>query len=91
MNEIEPTNQDNVATQLELLRAHFLSGKSITCMWAIRLYGVGALPRRVMDLKAKGLPIKIEKIRVTKSNGKQAIVSNYFIETEIGLFEQINN
>lgn len=44
-------------TKIAKLRAHFLSGKSLTQLEAIGLYGAFRLAARVHDLKADGMKI----------------------------------
>lgn len=45
-------------TKIAKLRAHFLSGRSLTQLEAIGLYGAFRLAARVHDLKAEGMKIE---------------------------------
>ena len=76
---IHPANVDNAVSQVNALRQHLLEGNSITGLQAAMLFGIGHLPRRILDLKESGLPIASEFIKVEKSNGREARVKKYFI------------
>jgi hypothetical protein len=45
-------------TKIDKLKKHFLSGRSLTQLEAIGLYGAFRLAARVHDLKAKGMKIE---------------------------------
>lgn len=49
-----PTAPANPQTKIDKLKAHFLSGKSLTQLEAIGLYGAYRLAARVHDLKKQG-------------------------------------
>lgn len=49
-------------SQLTKIRKHLKSGKSITPLQALRLYGCLRLAARVNDLKSEGLPIKTKMV-----------------------------
>ena len=64
-------------TQNRMIRAHLDDGHSITGLEALRMFGVGHLPRRILDLKEAGYPIADRWIRVLKGNGDYARVKEY--------------
>lgn len=66
-------------TQCEDIAAHLKSGRTITQREAERLYGIGRLGARILELKAEGLPIESERIKVKKSNGRTALVARYYL------------
>ena len=64
--------------QVDRIRAHLESGHSITGLEASKRFGVGHLPRRILDLKESGFPIDSQFIGVTKTNGEKAHVKQYW-------------
>ena len=54
--------------QTEAIREHLLSGKKITPLDALNLYGCFRLGARIYDLKRSGMAIKTEIIET--QNGK---------------------
>jgi hypothetical protein len=52
-------------SQNNRIKAHLLSGKSITGLDALYLYGCFRLSGRIYDLKQQGLKIKTEMVEVT--------------------------
>jgi hypothetical protein len=54
-------------TQNQLIRQHLESGKSITPLEALSMYGCLRLGARIYDLRQDGLPIKTE----IKRNGEK--------------------
>ncbi|MBN9346630.1 MAG: helix-turn-helix domain-containing protein [Devosia sp.] len=52
---LRPANQN---TKIEKIKAHLLSGKSLTQLEALGLYGAFRLAARVHELKAAGMKIK---------------------------------
>jgi hypothetical protein len=55
---------DILSTQISQIEQHLRSGKSITALQALKLYGCLRLGARIYDLKDKGLDI--EKVMVKK-------------------------
>ncbi len=55
-------------SQIELIKAHLQSGRSITPLQALRMYGCLRLGARIYDLKQEGLDIDSHLVR---KNGKQ--------------------
>ena len=68
-------------TQEELILTHLKSGRSITPLEALELYGCFRLASRISDLKKK-YPLKIEKTMVG-NNGKK------FASYSIGIKEDL--
>ncbi len=65
-------------TQNDLLLNHLKAHGSITMFEAFTELGISHLPRRVMDLKEKGIKINCDKwLQVKKANGKSATVKKY--------------
>ena len=62
-------NAESSATQCARIKAHLESGRTLTSLDALRLFGCMCLPRRILDLKERGLKIKGETIRL--DNGKR--------------------
>ena len=68
---------ETFTSQNDMLRDYLLQGNKITALEASMKFGIGSLPRRIMDLKEKGYSIEIKTVQVNKSNGKTARVSQY--------------
>jgi len=81
-NTILPENRHNIDTQLYNLRSHFLQGYKITGFEAYVKFGISHLPRRILDLKERGMILLYEPIRVKKGNGKWARVHQWRYEGE---------
>ena len=62
-------NAESSATQCARIKAHLESGRTLTGLDALRLFGCMCLPRRIIDLKERGMRIKGETIRL--DNGKR--------------------
>ena len=62
-------NAESSASQCKRIKAHLESGLSLTGVDALRLFGCWSLPRRICDLKERGMRIKSETIRL--DNGKR--------------------
>ena len=62
-------NAESSASQCKRIKAHLESGLSLTGMDALRLFGCWSLPRRICDLKERGMRTKAETIRL--DNGKR--------------------
>ena len=56
-----------IHAQTQAIRAHLESGKSITGIEALNLYGCFRLPARILNLKEQGMVIHKTMVRV---NGK---------------------
>jgi hypothetical protein len=64
-------------TQNESILKHLQSGKEITALEALSLYGCFRLASRINQLKANDNPHNIQSRTIDLSNGKK--VSQYFI------------
>ena len=71
-------NPEEFASQKKLIRKHLLSGKHITQLDALKLYGALRLSAIVFDLRKEGLPIVMEKIQVAPRKR----VADYHISPE---------
>ena len=58
-------------SQLEMLKKHFDSGRSLTVLTAIEKYGVYALSQRCGDLRREGYPLEGAMIKLP--SGKQVM------------------
>lgn len=56
-DEIVPTAPANPVTKIDKIKAHLLSGRSLTQLEALGLYGAFRLAARIHDLKAQGWKI----------------------------------
>lgn len=80
---------DNFTSQNDMLDEWLEQGNTITGLEAIIKFGIGSLPRRIMDLKERGIHIDTKTIEVQKANGKTARVSQYrkvFPKKDVDLF-----
>lgn len=71
-------NPEEFASQKKQIRNHLLSGKHITQLDALKEYGCLRLSAVIYDLRAEGLPIVMEKIRVAP----RKLVGDYYIKPE---------
>lgn len=69
----------NTVAQCDDILAHLQSGRPITQLDALRMYGVGRLAARIHELRKKGHPIQSRSATVTKSSGEKARVSEYYL------------
>jgi len=60
------------------IKAHLLSGRSLTPLDALYQYHCWALSSRISDLRKQGVKIKSELIEIT-SEGKKKFISRYSI------------
>ena len=56
------TNQPAPKTQIEIVRAHLMTGATITTWDAYRLYQITCLAQRIHDLRLTGLVIQSEMV-----------------------------
>lgn len=68
MNELEPNAQEmNVQeTQIEQVLLHLLSGRTITQLEALRLYGSFRLSSIIFRLRDQGYDIRTEMVTIRK-------------------------
>lgn len=69
-------NSMSSASHCAMIRDWLESGKSITGLDALRMWGCFRLPSRIHDLRERGMD-NIEKEMITLPNGKR--VAKYFI------------
>ena len=79
MDFVEPTethhpNKPIGSKQCQQVLSHLQSGKPITALGALKLYGIFRLASRIHDLKKAGVPIKCEE-RETDSGKRIASYS----------------
>ena len=70
MNELEPNTRDLSvqATQRNRVLAHLMSGKSITPIEALDLYGSFRLSSIIFDLRGQDYDIRTEMITIRKGS-----------------------
>ena len=56
------TNEQTPKTQLDTIRAHLMTGSSITTWDAYRLYRITSLAQRIHELRKSGLVIQSEMV-----------------------------
>lgn len=56
------TNEQAPKTQIEIVRAHLMTGATITTWDAYRLYQITSLAQRIYDLRNAGLVIQSEMV-----------------------------
>ena len=68
MNGLEPTTEELRAqdTQRQRVLAHLMSGKSITPIEALDLYGSFRLSSIIFDLREQGYDIRTEMVTIRK-------------------------
>lgn len=81
MDFVEPTethhpNKPIGSKQCQQVLAHLQSGKPITALEALRLYGIFRLASRIHDLKKHGIEVKVRD--VATENGKK--IAQYYLE-----------
>ena len=69
---------EHVESQVKAIKAHLEKGHSITGMKALELFGCWCLPRRICDLKERGVAIESQWIK-TPSNKR---IKEYWIANE---------
>ena len=57
------TNQPAPKTQIEIVKAHLITGATITIWDSIRLYRITSLAPRIHDLRSQGLVIQSEMVK----------------------------
>ena len=80
------TNEQAPKTQIEIVRAHLMTGATITTWDAYRLYQITSLAQRIFDLRESGLLIQSEMV---KYNSKWFAV--YWLDQATLLETQLSN
>ena len=80
------TNEPTPTTQIEIIRAHLMTGATITIWDSIRLYRITSLAPRIHDLRREGLLIQSEMV---KHNNKWFAV--YWLDEQTLLESELSN
>ena len=80
------TSEPAPKTQIEIIRAHLMTGATITVWDAYRLYQITSLAQRVHDLRGAGLLIQSEMM---KHNNKWFAV--YWLDEATLLESELSN
>lgn len=80
------TNQPAPKTQIETVRAHLMTGATITIWDAIRLYQITCLAQRIHNLRGEGLLIQSEML---KHNNKWFAV--YWLDEQTLIESELSN
>ena len=80
------TNEPAPKTQIEIVRAHLMTGATITIWDSIRLYRITSLAPRVHDLRGEGMLIQSEMV---KHNNKWFAV--YWLDEQTLLESELSN
>lgn len=80
------TNEQAPKTQIEIVRAHLMTGGTITTWNAYRLYQITCLAQRIHDLRSAGLVIQSE---IVTHNDKRFSV--YWLDEQTLLESELSN
>ena len=80
------TNEPASKTQVEVVRAHLMTGATITTWDAYRLYQITCLAQRIHDLRTAGLVIQSE---IVTHKGKRFSV--YWLDEQTLLESELSN
>ena len=80
------TNQPAPKTQIDTVRAHLMTGATITTWDAYRLYQITCLAQRIHDLRTAGLTIQSE---IVTHNDKRFSV--YWLDEQTLLESELSN
>ena len=80
------TNEQAPKTQIEIVRAHLMTGATITTWDAYRLYQITSLAQRIHNLRETGLLIQSEMV---KHNDKRFSV--YWLDEQTLLESELSN
>lgn len=80
------TNEQAPKTQIEIIRAHLMTGATITTWDAYRLYQITCLAQRIYNLRDTGLLIQSEMV---KHNNKWFAV--YWLDEQTLLDSELSN
>jgi len=81
-----PVTKEQSKTQIEIVRAHLMTGATITTWDAYRLYQITCLAQRIHDLRSAGLVIQSE---IATHNDKRFSV--YWLDEQTLLGSEISN
>ena len=80
------TNEQSPKTQIEIVRAHLMTGATITTWDAYRLYQITSLAQRIHNLRDTGLLIQSEMIK-----HKNKWFAVYWLDEQILLESELSN
>ena len=80
------TNEQAPKTQIEIVRAHLMTGATITIWDSIRLYRITSLAQRIHNLRSAGLVIQSE---IVTHNDKR--FSIYWLDEQTLLESELSN
>ena len=80
------TNEQAPKTQIEIVRAHLMTGATINTWDAYRLYQITCLAQRIHDLRTAGLTIQSEM--VTHNEKRFAL---YWLDEQTLLESELSN
>ena len=80
------TNEQAPKTQIEIVRAHLMTGATITTWDAYRFYQITCLAQRIHDLRSAGLVIQSE---IVTHNDKRFSV--YWLDEQTLLESELSN
>lgn len=80
------TNEQAPKTQIEIVRAHLMTGATITTWDAYRFYQITCLAQRIHDLRSQGLVIQSE---IVTHNDKRFSV--YWLDEQTLLESELSN
>lgn len=80
------TNEPAPKTQIEIIRAHLMTGATISIWESIRLYKITSLAQRIHNLRRTGLVIQSE---IVTHNDKR--FSTYWLDEQILLESELSN
>lgn len=80
------TNEPAPKTQIDIVRAHLMTGATITTWDAYRLYQITCLAQRIHDLRSAGLVIQSE---IVTHNDKRFSV--YWLDEQTLLESELSN
>ena len=69
--------QDAISTQCAQIKAHLQSGRSITPLEALDLYGCFRLGARIYDLRKEGMDIERQMRSYKNADGKRVAFAEY--------------
>ena len=64
-------NKEKFSRQCRIVYQALLRGERLTSMDAMVRYGIGHLPRRILDLKEHGVPVVDEFVTVRDEHGER--------------------
>jgi len=80
------TNEPAPKTQIEIVKAHLMTGATITTWDAYRIYQITSLAQRIHELRGSGLLIQSEMV---KHNNKWFAV--YWLDEQTLLESELSN